>query len=141
MTHTVAPARQMAANAARGRARLSTAPLWVAGAALLSAPFFAAFRSGGYGLRSQLIIGFAAFALLAVVAATSRWPPLPGGLPLVALGALAGYSVWTGLSTGWAPVARPPPPWLDSSSASRFAGGAPPCSPRSACAPRWSRFR
>jgi O-Antigen ligase len=69
---------------------------------LLAGPFFSAFRSGGYGVKSQLILAVAVFVVLAAVACTAPWPPLPRGLPLVALALLAGYAVWTGLSTIWA---------------------------------------
>jgi O-antigen ligase/polysaccharide polymerase Wzy-like membrane protein len=69
---------------------------------LLVAPFFSAFRSGGYSVKSQLILAVAVFLVLAAVACTAPWPPLPRGLPLAALALLAGYAVWTGLSTIWA---------------------------------------
>lgn len=78
------------------------APLWVAGVVLLALPFAMAFRSGGYGGKSQLMGAMVAFALLALVALTARWPIVPGGRPLLAAGALAGYAAWTGLSIGWA---------------------------------------
>src|SRR5205807_3756826 len=68
------------------------------------APVFTAFRSGGYGLKSQLIVGCAAFVLLALVAVAAPWPPLPRGTPIAALAALVGYGLWTGLSTGWARI-------------------------------------
>ena len=74
---------------------------------LLVAPFFAAFRSGGYGVKSQLIIAVAALLVLAAIACAAPWPPLPGGLPLAVLGALTGYAFWVGLSTGWARVIEP----------------------------------
>ena len=64
----------------------------------------AAFRTGGYGQDTQLLIGGVVFALLAVVALTAPWPPIRRGLPLAALASLVGYAVWTGLSTGWARV-------------------------------------
>jgi hypothetical protein len=69
---------------------------------VLAAPVFTAFRSGGYGVKTQLIVAVAAFVVLAVIACTAPWPPLPRGLALVALAALAGYAVWTGVSTVWA---------------------------------------
>jgi|SRR5438270_1102391 len=102
MTEATVPARQIAASAARRTTRVGTISLWVAGGFLLAAPFFMAFRSGGYGLKSQLIVGAGALVLLAAVASTAPWPPLPRGLPLAALGALVLYATWTGLSTGWA---------------------------------------
>ena len=61
-------------------------------------------RAGGYGLKSQLIVGAAAFALLAVIIVAAPWPPLPFGLPIAALAAFIGYGVWTGLSSGWARI-------------------------------------
>jgi O-Antigen ligase len=82
----------------------STAPLWAGAAVVAVAPFFAAFRSGGYYPETQLLIGIVAFVSLAVIAIAARWPPLPSGLPLAALAALVGYGVWTCLSTGWARV-------------------------------------
>jgi O-antigen ligase len=78
------------------------APLWIAGVVLLALPVAMAFRSGGYGGKSQLLGAGLAFVLLALVALTARWPLTPGGWPLVAAGALTGYAVWTGLSIGWA---------------------------------------
>src|SRR2546421_8738528 len=102
MAEAVAPARQAATSAARSRTRVGTAPLWAGAVALFAAPLFTAFRSGGYGIKSQLIVAAVAFVLLAIVAVTAAWPPLPRGLPLAALGALVGYAVSTGLSTGWA---------------------------------------
>jgi O-Antigen ligase len=104
MTEAVAPARHTAASAARTRTLIGTAVLWIAACALLVAPTFAAFRSGGYGLKSQLILGAVALVLLATVATLAPWPPITRGLPLAAIGALIGYAVWTGLSTGWARI-------------------------------------
>src|SRR5436309_1286877 len=103
-TETVAPRRQVATSAARTRGRVGTASLWVSACVLLAAPTFMAFRSGGYGLKSQLLMAGLAFVLLAVVAAVVAWPPLPRGMPLAALGALVAYAIWTGLSTGWAKI-------------------------------------
>ena len=93
-----------AAGRPESKSTTRTAPLWAGAALVLLAPFFAAFRSGGYYQDTQLLIGTAAFALLAVVAVTAPWPPLPRGLPLAAVAALVGYGVWTGLSTGWARI-------------------------------------
>jgi hypothetical protein len=76
----------------------------VGAGALLAAPFFAAFRSGGYGIKTQLIVGGVCFGLLALAALAAPWPPLPSGAPLVALLALVGLAVWTGLSAGWAGI-------------------------------------
>src|SRR5438270_9903323 len=103
-TETVAPTRQIATSAARTRSRVGTRSLWVSACVLLAAPTFMAFRSGGYGIRSQLIVAGLAFALLAAVATFVSWPPLPRGLPFVALGSRVGYAFWTGVSTGWARV-------------------------------------
>lgn len=74
----------------------------MAAGTLLASPVFTAFRSGGYGIKSQLIVAIAVFAMLAVVAIAAPWPLLPGGPAAAALAALAGYCVWTGLSTAWA---------------------------------------
>ena len=71
MTEATVPARQIAASAARRTTRVGTISLWVAGGFLLAAPFFMAFRSGGYGLKSQLIVGAVALVLLAAVASTA----------------------------------------------------------------------
>ncbi|TMK62618.1 MAG: hypothetical protein E6G53_13185 [Actinobacteria bacterium] len=73
-------------------------------AVVLAAPFFAAFRTGGYTVDTQVLIGVAVFTVLALVAVTSPWPPVPGGLALASLSALVGYAVWVGLSTGWARI-------------------------------------
>lgn len=81
---------------------MRTGPLWVGAVVLLAAPFFSAFRSGGYGVKSQLIVAVAVFVVLAAAACTAPWPLLPRGLPLAALALLAGYALWTGLSTIWA---------------------------------------
>jgi hypothetical protein len=65
-------------------------------------PFFMAFRSGGFGSKTQLIGAAVALALLGLVALTARWPLVPGGWPLAGAAGLTGLAVWTGLSIGWA---------------------------------------
>jgi cell division protein FtsW (lipid II flippase) len=55
-------------------------------------------------MRTQLIVAAAALLPLGALAVTARWPPLPGGLALAALGALVGYSLWVGLSIGWSRI-------------------------------------
>src|SRR3954451_3162885 len=106
MTEATAAATNTSASARRTATWLSTVPLWAGGGALLAAPFFTAFRSGGYGVKTQLIVAGVLFALLAVAALAAPWPPLPGGAPLAALAALVGLTVWATLSTGWARVAE-----------------------------------
>jgi hypothetical protein len=80
---------------------VGTASLWAAAAVLLAAPTFAAFRSGGYGVKTQLIVAGTLFAILAVAALAAPWPPLPGGAPLAALGALVGLTAWAAISVTW----------------------------------------
>src|SRR5438132_2809323 len=104
MAEIAAPAMQAPASTARARARVVTAPLWAGAGVLLVAPFFAAFRSGGYGFDSQVLIAAVLFGVLAAIAVTARWPPLAWGLPAATLAALTAYGVWTGLSTGWARI-------------------------------------
>src|SRR2546422_5700585 len=104
MIDAIAPARQTPASAVRRTALAGTATLWVSAAVVLAAPFFAAFRTGGYTVDTQVLIGAAVFTTLAAVAVTAPWPPVPGGLPLASLCAFAGYAVWVGLSTGWARI-------------------------------------
>ena len=104
MNEAIAAARQVPASAARRRILAGTVPLWASAVVVLVAPFFAAFRTGGYGQDTQVLIGGVVFALLAVVALTAPWPPIRRGLPLAALASLVGYAIWTGLSTGWARV-------------------------------------
>src|SRR5437764_6143173 len=104
MMEATAAATQTPASPARRRTLVGTAPLWASAAVLLAAPFFAAFRTGGYSQDTQLLVGIVVFSMLALVAVTAPWSPLPLGLPLAALSALAGYGVWVGLSTGWARV-------------------------------------
>ena len=81
---------------------MGTGSLWAGACALLAAPFFAAFRSGGYGQQTQLLVAGVLFVLLAVVVLTAPWPPLPRGAPLLALAGLVGLAVWTGISVDWA---------------------------------------
>ena len=104
MAEIAAPAMHAPATAPRTRALVVTGPLWAGAGVLLVAPFFAAFRSGGYGFDSQVLIAVVLFTALALVAVAAPWPPLPWGLPVAALGALTGYALWTGLSTGWARI-------------------------------------
>src|SRR5947208_16078555 len=99
-----APATHASASTTRRRTVLVTAPLWAGAVVLLTAPTFAAFRSGGFGVSTQLIPAVAMLAVLALIALTAPWPPLPGGLALAALGALTAYAAWTGLSIGWARI-------------------------------------
>jgi hypothetical protein len=103
MAQATAAATQASASARRAT-RWGTASLWAGAGALLAAPFFAAFRSGGYGVKTQLIVGGLMFGLLALAALTAPWPPLPRGAPLMSFAALVGLTVWTGLSAGWARV-------------------------------------
>ncbi|MFL5782362.1 MAG: hypothetical protein ACJ760_13690, partial [Thermoleophilaceae bacterium] len=84
--------------------RAGTVSLWAGAGALLIAPFFTAFRSGGYGIKSQLLVGAVLFVLLAVAALTVEWPLWPGGAPLAALAGLFGLTVWVTLSVGWARI-------------------------------------
>jgi hypothetical protein len=86
------------------RGRIGTSALWAGGCVLLAAPTFAAFRSGGYGVKTQLILAAACATLLAVAVLSVRWPPLPGGLPLLAVAALVALALWTAASVGWAAV-------------------------------------
>jgi hypothetical protein len=81
---------------------VGTVSLWAGACALLAAPSFTAFRSGGYGVKTQLIVAGVLFGLLALAVLAAPWPPLPGGLPLAALAALVGLAVWAGISVGWA---------------------------------------
>jgi hypothetical protein len=83
---------------------VGTASLWAGACALFAAPLFTAFRSGGYGIKTQLIAGGVLFALLALAALAAPWPPLPGGAPLATFAALVALTVWAGLSIGWARV-------------------------------------
>jgi hypothetical protein len=63
-----------------------------------------AYFSGGYGVQSQQLGVAAALAALAVLAATSPWPLVGSRTGLVALAALAGLTLWTGLSVDWARI-------------------------------------
>ncbi|MEA2353256.1 MAG: hypothetical protein QOJ14_1670 [Thermoleophilaceae bacterium] len=90
---------------------MSTVSLWAAAAALFAGPVATAFTSGGYGLpageagsQSQLIATAAALGLIALLAIVAPWSLFPRGLPLLALAALLGLGLWTGLSTGWAQI-------------------------------------
>ncbi|MFL5887107.1 MAG: O-antigen ligase family protein [Thermoleophilaceae bacterium] len=94
----------MAATPARTNSAIRIATLWVAAVALLLAPAALAFNSGGFFYKPQDFGGIAAFALLGLVALAAPWPLIDRGAPLVALGALAGLALWTGLSISWARV-------------------------------------
>ena len=63
-----------------------------------------AWRSGGYFPDALLQAGCAAFAVLAVllIARPPAWTP--SGPTLLALAALGGLAVWTGLSATWSPM-------------------------------------
>lgn len=104
MTQATAAATQATASTERTTSRIGTASLWAGACALLATPLFTAFRSGGYGVKTQLIAGGVLFALLALAALTGPWPPLPGGAPLATFGALVGLTAWAAISVGWARV-------------------------------------
>lgn len=78
-------------------------PSFAALAAIFGVLVYLSFHSGGYFPTSYLPAGAAVFTVLAVllVAHTPRWTFPTSGL--VALGCLAGYAAWAGLSTTWSP--------------------------------------
>jgi hypothetical protein len=76
----------------------------VAAALLLGGPTVLAFFSGGYGVESQLVAAAVTLLVLAVLAATAPWPLVPSPVALVALAALVGLAVWTGLSIDWSRI-------------------------------------
>ena len=72
-------------------------------AALLGGTTVVVFFSGGYFDRARLWAGLVAWALVALAALVLP-RPWPRTWPAwLALGALAGLTVWTAASTGWAP--------------------------------------
>ena len=105
MAEATTPATQSAATPARTNVRIAT--LWVAAVALLLAPAAFAFNSGGFFYKPQLFAGIAVFALLGLLAIAAPWPLVERGAPLAALAALAGFTVWTGLSISWSRILGP----------------------------------
>ena len=86
------------------RPRLASA----AAAPVLLGPLALAFFSGGYFDEARLWAAAAAWVLVAVAAVLPGVRLDPGSPPArLALAALAGLTVWTGLSLLWAPVAGP----------------------------------
>ncbi|HEX3689716.1 MAG TPA: hypothetical protein VHV28_08465 [Solirubrobacteraceae bacterium] len=78
--------------------------LIAAAAVLLLGPAAIAFFSGGYFAPARTVAGAGAWAC--VVAAVVAGRPLPRGRPaLLAVGGLGLLSIWTLLSTLWAPIA------------------------------------
>jgi hypothetical protein len=86
---------------------MRTATLWVAAVPLLLAPAIFAFTSGGFFYKPQLFGGIVVFTLLALAAVAAPWPLVSRGVPLAALAALAGLTIWTGLSISWARLLGP----------------------------------
>ena len=75
---------------------------------VLLGPLALAFFSGGYFDEARLWAAAAAWVLVAVAAVSPGVRLDPGSPPArLALAALAGLTVWTGLSLLWAPVAGP----------------------------------
>jgi len=76
--------------------------------ALLAGPTVIAFRAGGYFEETTQIAGIVAWIVLAVLAVTVDGPIVPRTLAVrLALGGLAGYTLWVLLSRLWAPLAEP----------------------------------
>ena len=98
-----APAPPRAAVPAAATAA-PTRTLLPAAAVLLAGPTVLAFFSGGYGVESQLLAASVTLVVLGVLAATAPWPLVRSPIALVALGALIGLAVWTGLSVDWSRI-------------------------------------
>src|SRR3954454_5319754 len=107
MAEATTPATHSPTTPARTIGSIRTATLWVAALPLLLAPAIFAFNSGGFFFKPQLFGGIAVFALLAFAALAAPWPLVERGAALAALGALAGLTVWTGLSISWARLLGP----------------------------------
>lgn len=76
--------------------------------ALLAGPTALAFFDGGYFEGPRLWAGIVAWALVAALAIAVPGPLAPRTTALrLALGGLAGLTVWAWLSRGWAPMAGP----------------------------------
>src|SRR5437763_2664496 len=107
MAEATTPATQRPATPARTIGSIRTATLWVAAILLLLAPAGFAFNSGGFFYKPQLFAGIAVFALLGLLAIAAPWPLVERGAPLAALAALAGFTVWTGVSISWSRILGP----------------------------------
>jgi hypothetical protein len=75
-----------------------------AAALLLAGPTVLAFFSGGYGIQSQQLALSVSLVTLAVLAAAAPWPLVGSRLGMVALAALAGLALWTGISIDWSRI-------------------------------------
>jgi hypothetical protein len=76
----------------------------VAGAAALAVPIVLAFFGGGFGLRRASLALVFVLLILAATGALAPRPMVPRGWPRIAVAALAGYTVWAGLSIAWARI-------------------------------------
>jgi hypothetical protein len=87
--------------------RMRRAVLLVASAGLLIGPAVLAFFAGGYFDGPRAAAAGTAWALVLVLALMGPWP-LPASAPgWMAVGGLAGLTVWSAISTAWAPRIDP----------------------------------
>src|SRR4051794_35660180 len=71
---------------------------------LLAVPTVLAFATGGYGALAQARGGLAVWLIAMGALLAVRDAPPRGRIALLALGGLAGLTVWTFASAAWAPV-------------------------------------